>query len=472
MELRNRELVKNTLILGVGQLFPKIISLLLIPILTAFLTKSELGEVDVFTSYIGLLCPVITLEIHLAVFRFLLAKLDNNDKMGYISTSIIYILIASFIVLPIIFVILRIQSYNTYECFYICLFFSAEVLYTLLCQIVRGVSGNVRYSVAVIVYSVLNIAITSLTIILLKMGYIGVIISFAVSYYGACIYMFFGAEVFKWFNIRRISFSALHRLLCFSFPILPSSIALWVTNLSDRVIIKYTIGAVQNGIYAVANKTPLIYNSIFAVFSLSWVETAARVMEEGNAPEYYSQLFQKLYRIVVGSMLVMVACTPAFYYVFVNGDYDKAMYQVPFLYVGVFFYCFLNYYSGIYLALKKTRSVGISSAIGAGINIVINIMLIERIGLYAASISTAISFFAITSYRAYDVNKHIHIDYDLNEIVVGLLFFMISNVLLYMNSFICIMISISISIIYNVVYNRDIIKKVALEIKLRKKKGR
>ena len=38
---RNKELGRNTIILGIGQLFPKLFSLLLLPFLTAYLTTEE-----------------------------------------------------------------------------------------------------------------------------------------------------------------------------------------------------------------------------------------------------------------------------------------------------------------------------------------------------------------------------------------------------------------------------------------------
>ena len=105
-------------------------------------------------------------------------------------------------------------------------------------------------------------------------------------------------------------------------------------------------------------------------------------------------------RALIGVMLALIAVTPIIFKVLVKGDYGTAFFQVPILYFGIFFNSLVNFYSGIYIALKRTKQVGYSSVAGAAINALINIFLIGKIGLYAASISTAVSFLVIAVYRA------------------------------------------------------------------------
>ena len=123
----------------------------------------------------------------------------------------------------------------------------------------------------------------------------------------------------------------------------------------------------------------------------------------------------------------MIAVTPIIFSVLVKGDYGAAFFQVPILYFGIFFNSLVNFYSGIYIALKRTKQVGYSSVAGAIINAAINVLLIRIIGLYAASISTAVSFFVIAIYRAIDLNKIIEIKYNKKEIEIGMGLFLIWN---------------------------------------------
>lgn len=112
------------------------------------------------------------------------------------------------------------------------------------------------------------------------------------------------------------------------------------------------------------------------------------------------------------------------------------------------------YYAGIYIALKKTKQVGYSSLVGAILNAAINLMLVSRIGLYAASISTMLSYMVIALYRAIDINRYIKIKYDAFEIMSGFCLMVISSVAYYQRNWIGYVFCTVIAILYNWLYNK------------------
>ena len=119
------------------------------------------------------------------------------------------------------------------------------------------------------------------------------------------------------------------------FRSVPSSIALWVVNLSDRLIIIHFMGAAANGIYAVANKIPSLYSTAYGIFNLAWTETASKVSDDGNPAEYYTKLFSGLFKFLIGVMLALIAVTPIIFSVLVKGDYGAAFFK--------YLYCILEY---------------------------------------------------------------------------------------------------------------------------------
>lgn len=468
MQNRNKELAINTVILGVGQLIPKILSVIILPILTTYLSTVEYGNYDLILSFASLMIPILTLQIQQAVFRYLLSSIEKKDKERYVSTSFGYVIISSLIILPIVFFSLVAFKLSFSSSILVCILFFSETLYNLLGQVVRGVGDNVKYSISVIVYAVINMTFTIVFVACMKIGIYGVILSLSSGYVASNLYMIIASRMYKFIRISNFSMKSFKELLGFSAPIVPSSIALWVVNLSDRLVIINYLGSAANGIYAVANKIPTLYSTAYSVFNLAWTETASRVSDDGNPEEYYSTLFRGLFNFLIGVMIMLIAATPLLFKVLVKGDYGSAIYQIPFLYIGVFFNSLVNFYSGIYIALKRTKQVGISSIVGAVLNLLINVVLINKIGLYAASISTAISFTVIALYRAYDLNKVIYIKYDFKEIIVGLLAFATSSVLLFINGNIPIFILIVITILYNLVFNKNIIFSLLTKLKGRK----
>jgi len=457
---RNRELAMNTVILGIGQLIPKFLAVILLPILTTYLSMDEYGNYDLILSVASLLIPIVTLQIQQAVFRYLLSSTREIDKSRFVTSAISYILISSAICYPIVFIFLKRMNLGTLNSVLICVLFYSEALYTLLGQIVRGLGFNIKYSVSVVVYSTVNLLFTAFLLVILHLGLEGVIVSLAVSYLSADLYMIVASGMLKYYKINCINKASLTQLLKFSAPIVPSSVALWVVNLSDRLIIIHFMGAAANGIYAVANKIPSLYSTAYNIFNLAWTETAARVSDDGNPAEYYTKLFHALFDFLIGVMLGLIAATPLIFKVLVKGNYGEAFYQVPILYFGIFFNSLVNFYSGIYIALKRTKQVGYSSVAGAILNALINIFLIKEIGLYAASISTALSFLIIALYRAYDLGKVIKIKYSLKDILLGMSCFTIASGFLLLNDFLLLLACWIIAICYNMKRNMPLLKKI------------
>ncbi len=69
---REKELVKNTFILGLGRFLPKLVQIITLPVITACLTKNEYGTYDLIATLVMLLMPIATLQIQSAAFRFLI----------------------------------------------------------------------------------------------------------------------------------------------------------------------------------------------------------------------------------------------------------------------------------------------------------------------------------------------------------------------------------------------------------------
>ena len=467
---RNKELAVNTVILGIGQLIPKFLTLIILPILTTYLKEGEFGVYDLILSFASFLIPIITLQIQQAVFRYILTETEFKKKEEFVTTSFFYVLISSAVIMPIVFVILLCIGNDILSALLICVLFFSESLYNLLGQIVRGLGFNAKYSISVIIYSVANLLFTVLLVMVLQLGLNGVIISITAAYIVSDLFLVAVSGMLKYIRIKSFKKTALKTLLAFSAPIVPSSIALWIVNLSDRLIIITLMpnGEAMNGIYAVSNKIPTLYSTAYSIFNLAWTETASRVSDDGDPEEYYSELFRGLFNFLVGAMLLLIAFTPLLFHILVKGEFTSAISQVPILYVGAFFNSFVNFYSGIYIAMKRTKQVGVSSIVGAIINIAINILLISKIGLYAASISTAVSFMVIALYRAYDLNKVMKIKYDVKNIIIGMSFFFISGALLMFNIWWLSIISFIIAAIYNVVYNINFFKKLINMVKRKK----
>ena len=465
---RTDRLIKNSVILSFGTLIPKVLTVLVLPLLTTFLTTSEYGNYDLVLSATSLIVPVAMMQIQQAAFRFLLATTETDEIQSYIATSLFFVLALSLVSSPITFVVGICIGLNYTISVVMCLLVLAESVYLLLGQVMRGIGKNACYSFGVIVYAIVNSVCLCIFIPIFNMGLFGVILSLVIAYVGSAIIMF--VLVFREYRVKfsMIDKDVLKKMLAFSVPIVPSSISLWIVNLSDRFVIVYFLGTAANGIYSVANRIPALYTTAYNIFNLAWTETATQVADEEKHPEvYYTELFKKLYSFLVGVMVIIMACSPLFYKIFINEQYYESYYQTAILYFSVFFNSLVMFYAGIYIALKRTKQVGYSSAAGAIINLVVNLLLVRHIGLYAASVSTLVSYLTIVLYRYWDIKKYISIKYDYKKILVGLLVMIVCSVLYYQRNYCCYAICILFAVLYNWFENKYMIRYIFKKLKNR-----
>ena len=454
-------MIKNTIMLSIGLLVPKIISFFTIPILTAYLSLDEYGKYDLVLSLTSLIIPIITLQIQQAVFRYLIQDENDSDRSKSVTNSIGYIIISHLMFLPILYYLLNMDKKIS---ILICFLVLVQSLYNLIGQIGRGLGKNLIYSYGVIVYSIFNLILLFMLLNFMNNNLYAVILALAISYFFAILFMSIKLNIISYFKIDLLSLGGIKKLLKFSIPIVPSSISLWIVNLSDRIIISLFLGISFNGIYSVANKIPLLYSSAYGIFNMAWMETASRHSNDYDIKDYYSDLFNKLYKFLIGVLMILLSLSPLIFKLLVDSQYDAAYYQIPILYAGVFCNSIVAFYSGIYIAIKRTKQIGYSSILGAILNIIFNLLFIKFIGLYAASISTAISYFLIAIYRVYDTNKVIKIKYNISNIVIGASIFIIISALYYQRNILCNIFIMIISLFYNIKFNRELLKLVLEKI--------
>ena len=89
---------------------------------------------------------------------------------------------------------------------------------------------------------------------------------------------------------------------------------------------------------------------------------------------------------------------------------------------------------GIYIALKMVKQVANTTIISAILNILINLLLIKKFGLYAASISTLIAYLIMAIYRYIDIKKYLKIKLNFKKISVFFIAFFISSDLYFVNN--------------------------------------
>lgn len=462
---RGKELAKNTMIIIIGKVSTQFISFFLIPIYTIYLDTSDYGSVDLINTYINLLIPVITLQIEQAVFRFLIDAREDKNLKTIIITSAFKKIIIHAITYFVVFLIISPFINLNYKYFLVsnvilCMFSSIAL------QIARGVGETKTYTYGSMITGLVAVILNVIFISIFKMNAASILIANLIANIICLIYLFLKLKLYKYLNIKIKSNNEITKeMYKYSLPLIPNSISWWVINVSDRTIVSYVLGLAVNGIYAIASKFSSIYIVVYNLFNLSWTESVSLHINDDDSKEFLTNMINRVFLIFSTICIMIISVLPLIFDIVVKGEYGEAYKYMPILLVASLFNVIVGLYSAIYIAKKETKELAKSSALVAIINIIVNILFIKKIGLYAAALSTLISYIVLMLIRYFDVKKYIDIKLNIKNIIYIVIGITISILVYYLGNVYCVVGNVILMSILSIIINKEFLKDLRQGVK-------
>lgn len=456
---REKELVKNTLILSIGKFLPSLSSFITLPILTAYLTKAEYGTYDLISTLVMLVIPIGTLQIQSAAFRFLIECREDKSASSSIISNIFFVTVPITLISSII-IQFFFSNFNYTIRLLILSYFFLDTIYSTLGQIARGLGNNKAFSFGSICQSIVYMVGVIIGVGLSKTGLLGVMCALVIAQLIGTLFLSVKIKLFSYISHKLISAQQIKKLLAYSWPMIPNNLSSWILKLSDRLVITGFIGVEANAIYAAANKIPNVLSMAQSIIVMAWQENASIAAMDKDADEYYSKMLDRIFCLMFGCTALLIAATPFLFWLLIKGDYSEAYYQMPILILAMFFYAMSSYFGGIYIAHKKTVNVGVSTMVAAAINLMVNLLLIKFIGIWAASLSTLIAYVYLYFYRMFDSKRFqkIYVNYFKQFVMIGILILLLVSC--FMRNIILNIINIIISLIVFCLFNYDVVKQI------------
>ena len=466
---RAEQLIKNTAIITIGRISTQLITFFLLPVYTALLTPDEFGVVDLLNTLVSLLIPIITFQIEQALFRFLIdAREDEKSKEKIISTTI-FVLIIQTIIYIMIFLLISRWIHNEYKMF-LATNLIATVFANIMLQISRGLGDNKNYAIGSFITALSTVLLNILFVVVVKLGAYGMLMSSLIANILCFIYIFIINKIYKYIKIKQFKKIVLINLWKYSIPLIPNAVSWWIFNAADRVIVTYYLGLAVNGILSAAHKFSSVYITIYNIFNIVWTEFAAMHMKDNDRDEIFSKILNSIIKFFSCMSIGIIAVIPLVFNIMINAQYEDAYNQIPILMMASLCNVGVSAISVIYIAQKNTKKVARTSFVVAVINIIVHLSLIKFIGLYAASISTFISYFVMMIYRYIDIKRTIDIKIEKGLIVKTLIIAIIVIISYYLRNIYISLIVVLFVAIYTIILNRDSIKLI-FDFGLKKVRG-
>lgn len=463
---KGKDLAKNTVIVSIGKICTQLITFFLLPVYTAILTNEEYGVVDLLNTLTSLLLPIATLQIEQGIFRYLIEYRENKEKQITLITTIMRFIVIQSIICILIFLCASPFIHNEYKYFLMANLLMG-IFSTILLQICRGLGDNITYSIGSFITGTLTVVLNVIFIVAFHWGAYGMLGATAISNFVCLIYVFIKKKIYKYIKPKQYDKQTLKEIIKYSIPLIPNMISWWIVSASDRTIISSVIGIAQNGIYSAANKFSGVFTTLYSVFNLTWTESASLNINSDDRDEFFSKILDFVIRFFGCLCLGTIAIVPFVFNILINEKFAEAYYQIPILILGSVFNILVSFLGSIYVAKKLTKEIANTSVISAIINIVVNIALIKSIGLYAASISTVISYFSMFIYRYIDSKKYVKLKVNKKIIISMIVVSIISITIYYIENKILQLINAILVIIYAISINKTSVKFICEIMKKR-----
>jgi len=461
---REKDLVKNTLVLSIGKFMPKLIAIVTLPILTQYLTKREYGTYDLITTLVMLVIPIATLQIQSAAFRFLIDCRGDKEKSSEIISNIFVVTIPISLIASIV-IQFFFAEWSVYIRVFIALYFFLDTIHLTIAQVARGIGNNRAFSVGAIIVSATSMITVVITVLWLRTGLLGVTIALTMAQLISTIYLIVKTDFFSYLSIEKISINRIKELLAYSWPMVPNNLSAWVLKLSDRLVISGFLGLEANAVYSVANKIPSMLSMAQSIMVMAWQENASIAANDADADQYYTKMLDRVFNLMFGCTVLLIAATPILFRLLIRGDYAEAYYHMPVLILAMFFFVMSSYFGGIYIAHKRTVNVGISTMVAAGINLAIDLAFVKVIGVWAGSLSTLVAYAVLYFYRMFNCQKFQRIEVHYLKQVLMILVMVLLLVSCFLQQRILNIINIIAAVILFWYFNRDVVNTALQTIK-------
>lgn len=415
MDKKYRKLAKNSGIFMIANFGSKFLSFILVPFYTHVLSTGDYGTVDTLIATVSLFSPIATLGIGDVIIMFLSKKEYAEKKIFSNTVALIFLgnILVS-IVYPFLFLS---DIFSDYVLYFIALVIVSSI-YGVLQMYARGTDKVASCAASGVIYT-LTLALTNILFLLyLNRGISGYLLSAVLAYLVPSIYLFFVIDN-KCFKLSLIDRKLIKRVLKLSIPLMPTAILWSLMNLADKYAILWFVGPSGNGIYAVAHKVPTIISVIYGIFQQAWQLTTFELDSKEERISAYTRIFELLTCIMFCSASVLIILNRVYITCFCDNTYISAWKISPILMYSSVLNCISGLLGSNYLIMRNTTAALKVTAIGAFLNVGLNMALVPICGLYGAAIATVIGYIYMVIKKYCDTSEFTPIDINIRRFVLS-----------------------------------------------------
>jgi O-antigen/teichoic acid export membrane protein len=222
------------------------------------------------------------------------------------------------------------------------------------------------------------------------------------------VYIGIRVKIWKYcgFGITERRIRLVHKeMLIYCVPLLLNTLGWHVNNYFDKYVVVVMMGEAANGLLGVAYKIPTILVTLQSIFNQAWQISAVKGYQDNNRSELYCNIFAMMNLVMSLSCSSLIFIIKILAKILFAKDFFAAWEFVPILLVSSVVNASAGVLGAILGAQKNSRAMAIAGFAGIVVNIVLNILLVDKMGVQGAVIATLISSLVIYAVRQISVKS-------------------------------------------------------------------
>jgi len=429
-----KKLASQTAVYGLSSVIGRLLNYLLVPLYTRYFLPSEYGVVTEMYAYVAFLVVVLTYGFETAFFRF--SKKDYDVKVVY-STALISLLISSTLFVLLVFLssdsISNLMGYGI-EAKYIewfAIIVALDAISSISFASLREQNKALRFASIRLLNIFVNIGFNLYFIVYKEFGIEYIFISNLISSIVNILLLI--PEMVK--SVWVFDNKLWNKMRVYATPLLIAGLAGITNETIDRILLKHLLpnpelSATELGLYGAFYKLSILMTLFIQTFRFAAEPFFFAQANSKNSKTVYADVM-KYFTIIMSVIFLGVTILYDIIKGFLGSEYHD---ERGFLVVSILLLA--NLFLGIYYNLsiwykltEKTIYGAYLSFFGAIITLILNFILIPKIGFVGSAWATLICYFSMTVASYYIGSKHFPIPYQLERIglylfnMLGIYFF-------------------------------------------------
>lgn len=399
-----RKMFSHSAVYTLGFVINRLLPFLLLPVYTKYFLPEEFGYFSLVYSF-WFFTAVFYLYGMESSFQKIYIESDTERRKKVYGTSMMMIAVSSFVFSlvvylfaePISILLLKKEGFtHLIKLVAIILFIDALSRFPMI--LLNSLELTKAYTIINLFGIILNFAANIIFIVYLNLGIISILYAFVISF--AVVFIISFIYTLKYFSFG-FDKTLTKELFAVGKTFLLFGIFLVTVDLSDRFFLMYLKSESEVGIYSACYRIGMVMNLIITGFRVAWIPFFMNMKDKEDSHHVYGRVLSYFcfgsfaLFLVVCSFINEVVNIKLFGFKLLEERYMSGLVIVPFILAAYFF---LGFYTNINIQSYLKNKIGylnISTGIAAGVNIILNLVLIKYFSFTGAAIATMISYFVM-----------------------------------------------------------------------------